>query len=64
MPETKKEPTTMINFLLTNMDIEDQETASQIRPLPVSVVPSGQFVAQTRAFLMEVIAGNSNQRAA
>ena len=54
MPKKRKEPEPMIDFILNRLDNEDLATASMIQPLPATVTPSQQFIAVTRAQLLEV----------
>lgn len=64
MPSNDEEPQEMVNFILNNVDAEDEATASMIQPLPASVRPSAEFLSSTRARILSVVRAEAGERRA
>ena len=64
MTRNSKESGRMIDFILSRYETEDQEITETIRPLPIHILPSEQFVSETRVRLLRLSAGESASRIA
>ena len=54
----------MIDFIRSRYEAQEHAIVAKIRPLPVDVLPSKQFVSETRVQLLRLIAGESASRKA
>jgi hypothetical protein len=62
MARKKKEPATMMDFLITKLDTQEQAMMALIQPLPAGIGPSADFISSTRAQLVSVISAEASQR--
>ena len=56
MTEKSRKSGQMMDLVLVRYEAEDHEAAAVIRPLPSNVVPSSQFLKQTRLQLLRLSA--------
>lgn len=62
MTARNRKPGQVMDLVLVRYEAEDHETATVIRPLPSTVVPSSQFLDNTRLQLLRLSATNESSR--